>query len=136
MSSPVLKKQKMNENEHPSPDSPASELEESTQIRVLTEREKEIIQDSARCHDFFDWLNKYKEIPFRLLFSAFDCELPTELAHSSIDRLLPLLKAVMMRKIARRPKRTDINTLQDVLTLLEKSKLLFNQSNQVRILLS
>ena len=61
-------------------------------------------------------------MPIPQIFNAFDCVLPDHLANETIDNLLPLLKVVIDRKIAKRQKRNDINTIQDVLDLLKKSK--------------
>jgi hypothetical protein len=71
--------------------------------------------------DFWDWLERYSELSMATLFSAFDAELDPHLHNAPIDDLLPMLKYVMYKKISKRPKRKDINTLQDVLDLLKNS---------------
>lgn len=72
--------------------------------------------------DFFEFLEKYSDLPLEVIFNAFDFSLPDHLINESIDNLLPLLKVVIDRKIAKRPKRNDINTIEDVLDLLRNSK--------------
>ncbi|KAI8821458.1 DHS-like NAD/FAD-binding domain-containing protein [Fimicolochytrium jonesii] len=47
---------------------------------------------------------------------------PEALKTADPDDLLPLLKAVMMKKIAKRPKRQDINTIEQVVELLMTCK--------------
>jgi hypothetical protein len=100
-------------------------------LRVeLTDKEKEIIVDNARCHgtfyifilDFFEFLTKYSDLPLECIFDAFGYKLPDNLLNASTDKLLPLLKVTIDRKIAKRPKRSDINTIEDVLELLKNSK--------------
>lgn len=96
----------------------------------LSDKEKEIIVDNARCHgtfdlfilDFFEFLTMYSHLPLDILFNSFDFILPDHLINESVDHLLPLLKVVIDRKIAKRPKRTDINTIEQVLDLLKNSK--------------
>jgi hypothetical protein len=96
----------------------------------LTDKEKEIIVDNARCHgtcdlfilEFFEFLTKYSDLPIDLIFNAFGFSLPDHLLNESIDNLLPMLKLVIDRKIAKRPKRGDINTVEDVLELLRNSR--------------
>ena len=56
------------------------------------------------------------------LFEAFDAKLDPSLFTRSFDELLPLLKYAMAKKIAKRAKRSDINSLQDALQLLRDSK--------------
>ncbi|KAJ3272306.1 NAD-dependent protein deacetylase sirtuin-1, partial [Borealophlyctis nickersoniae] len=87
---------------------------------ILSDAAKEIMQDDARHLDFWDWLMKYESLPMRVLLRAFDFELPEDMDDS--EELLPLLKEVMARKVARRTKRQDINTIEDVLRLLQESK--------------
>ncbi|RKO91904.1 DHS-like NAD/FAD-binding domain-containing protein, partial [Blyttiomyces helicus] len=53
------------------------------------------------------------------LFQVFDKQVPE---NESFDEVLPLLKDAMMAKVARRMKRSDINTLDDAVRLLRESK--------------
>ncbi|KAI8908614.1 hypothetical protein DFJ77DRAFT_472729, partial [Powellomyces hirtus] len=81
-----------------------------------------IMQDEARHLDFWDWLEKYRALPFSVLFEVFGYKLTESLRDHSDEDLLPLLKAIMMKKIAKRNKRTDINTLEQVVELLQTCK--------------
>ncbi|TPX56722.1 hypothetical protein PhCBS80983_g04320 [Powellomyces hirtus] len=88
----------------------------------ISEKSLLIMQDEARHLDFWDWLEKYRALPFSVLFEVFGYKLTESLRDHSDEDLLPLLKAIMMKKIAKRNKRTDINTLEQVVELLQTCK--------------
>ncbi|KAI9096216.1 DHS-like NAD/FAD-binding domain-containing protein [Phlyctochytrium arcticum] len=96
-----------------------SEGEPSEVVFTLTEKTKDIMQNEARHLGFWDFMEKYGSLPMPFLFEVFDFTLPIELSKASDDDLLPLLKNVMMKKVAKRQKRLDINTLEQVVELLQ-----------------
>ncbi|KAJ3050259.1 NAD-dependent protein deacetylase sirtuin-1 [Rhizophlyctis rosea] len=90
---------------------------------VLSQTAKEVMQDDARHLDFWEWLEKYyPRFPIQTLLDAFDCEAPSDMDMDDFHELLPLLKSAIMHKTARRKKRDDINTIEDVVRLLKESK--------------
>ncbi|KAI8590212.1 DHS-like NAD/FAD-binding domain-containing protein [Geranomyces variabilis] len=88
---------------------------------TISEKSLLIMQDEARHLDFWEWMEKYRELPFSVLFQVFGANMP-EILHDEPDLLLPLLHSVMMKKIAKRNKRHDINTLEQVVELLQTCK--------------
>ncbi|KAJ3176827.1 NAD-dependent protein deacetylase sirtuin-1 [Geranomyces variabilis] len=88
---------------------------------TISEKSLLIMQDEARHLDFWEWMEKYRELPFSVLFKVFGAKMP-EILHDEPDLLLPLLHSVMMKKIAKRNKRHDINTLEQVVELLQTCK--------------
>ncbi|TPX70928.1 hypothetical protein SpCBS45565_g01420 [Spizellomyces sp. 'palustris'] len=91
-------------------------------VFALSEKTKQIMQDEARHLGFWDWLEKYSALPLSFLFDVFDFSLPEHLRQASDDDLLPLLKSVMMKKVEKRSKRPDINTLEQAIELLRTCK--------------
>nr|KAJ3422886.1 NAD-dependent protein deacetylase sirtuin-1 [Polyrhizophydium stewartii] len=74
--------------------------------------------DDARLMGFRPWLDQYQHLGVANLFQVFDVDLPLHLHMAPRDHLVPLLRAVMEDKIVRK-KRPDINSLDDVLRLLD-----------------
>ncbi|KAJ3021826.1 NAD-dependent protein deacetylase sirtuin-1 [Thoreauomyces humboldtii] len=98
----------LNETKHP----------KAEDIQV-SEKTLGIMQDEARHLDFWEWLDKYGALPFPILFEVFGYKLPPALCELRDDDLLPLLKTVMQKKVAKRDKRSDINTMDQVISLLQ-----------------
>ncbi|KAJ3149348.1 NAD-dependent protein deacetylase sirtuin-1 [Geranomyces michiganensis] len=88
---------------------------------TISEKTLMIMQDEARHLDFWEWMEKYRELPFSVLFQVFGAKMPA-IAEDEPDLLLPLLHSVMMKKISKRTKRHDINTLEQVVELLQTCK--------------
>ncbi|KAI9011410.1 DHS-like NAD/FAD-binding domain-containing protein [Gaertneriomyces semiglobifer] len=72
--------------------------------------------------DFWPWLEKYSgTLSMSAMFQVFDFTLPSYMEHLPNDELLPLLKTVMSKKVAKRRKRSDINSLDQVVDLIRNS---------------
>ncbi|KAI8928545.1 DHS-like NAD/FAD-binding domain-containing protein [Entophlyctis helioformis] len=89
---------------------------------VLSRVQRSYMLDDARSLGFWPWLEKYSLLHPADLFQVFDHDLPDNLRAASIDELLPALRDLFLKKASRRQKRQDINTIDDVVHLLDVSQ--------------
>eukprot|EP00842_Homolaphlyctis_polyrhiza_P005165 jgi/Hompol1/564/HPOL_005354-RA len=89
---------------------------------ILSQTQKEFMLDEARILGFWPWLETFSHFHLADLFQVFDVELPEEMRSARPDQLLPLLHSVMREKAPRRQKLANINSIDDVVLLLKKSK--------------
>lgn len=86
--------------------------------------DRETLLEAARNTDFFEWLERFSQFSLPTLLAILGAQVPPELiaAGAPPDILLPALKSLLDRALAKRPKRPDINSIEDVLKLLQTTK--------------
>ncbi|CAG8451721.1 3525_t:CDS:10 [Ambispora leptoticha] len=92
---------------------------------ILNDEERERFKKEAKekgTHKFVQEFFFENRVPIRKLFSAFDYQLPSKITGLSDTQLLPILHKVITKYLRQRQKLADVNTMDDVVRLLQQSK--------------